>query len=143
MLGGMQIQTADSAYRRRVLVILAIAAVVALALLFLITHWLQHVAQDMNTTQLLVSIKRMVAGCTILMTLSLFLLGRHLLLRGRRIVRDRRYPANDARPLRDTPVRENDEAVRIGNSSRLAGFVACLCGAAVALVGWFWVASLG
>jgi hypothetical protein len=57
-------------------------------------------------------------------------------------VRDRRYPANDARPLRDTPVREGDAAIRIGNASRIAGLIACLLGIGVAIAGWFWIAAL-
>ena len=142
MLRGMQIQTVDPVYRRRVLAILAIAAIAMLALLFGYTHWLKHAAQDMDAARLLAWIKRLIAGCMVLMTLCLLLLGRHLLLRGRRIVRDRRYPANDARPLRDTPVREGDEAVRIGNTSRIAGLIACLLGIAVAIAGWFWIAGL-
>jgi hypothetical protein len=141
MLGDMQIQAADPIYRRRVLAIVVIAAVAMLALLFGFTHWLLHAAQDMDTTRLQASIKHLDAGCVILMSVCLLLLGRHLLLRGRRIVRDRRYPANDARPLRDTPVREGDEAVRIGNGSRVAGLIACMLGVAVAITGWFWVAG--
>lgn len=139
MLGDMQIQMADPVYRRRVLAILVIAAIVMLALLFSFTHWLQHAAQDMDTARLQASVKRLITGCVILMTLCLLLLGRHLLLRGRRIVRDRRYPANDSRPLRDTPVREGDDALRIGNASRVAGLVACLLAVAVAVAGWFWI----
>jgi hypothetical protein len=142
MLDGMQIQTVDPVYRRRVLAILAIAVIAMLALLFGFTHWLQQAAQDMDAARLQASVKRLDAGCVILMALCLLLLGRHLLLRGRRIVRDRRYPANDARPLRDTPVREGDEAVRIGNASRVAGLIACLLGIAVAIAGWFWIAAL-
>ena len=143
MLGVMQIQRADPPYRRRVLAILATAAVVMLTFLFLFTRWLQRAAQAMETTRLLESIKHLIAGCVILTTLCLLLLGRHLLLRGRRIVRDRRYPANDARPLRDTPVREGPDAVRIGNASRVAGLISCLLGLAVAVAGLFWVAQIG
>jgi len=143
MLGVMQIQKADPLYRRRVLAILAITAIAMLALVFGFTHWLQHVTQDMDAARLLAWIKRLIAGCMVLMTLCLLLLGRHLLLRGRRILRDRRYPANDARPLRDTPMREGDEAVHIGKASRVAGLIACLLGVAVAVTGWFWVAQFG
>ncbi|HST27785.1 MAG TPA: hypothetical protein VLK26_05390 [Rudaea sp.] len=137
----MQIQKVDPVYRRRVLAILAIAAIAMLALLFGFSHWLQHAAQDMDTARLQASVKRLIAGCVILMTLCLLLLGRHLLLRGRRIVRDRRYPANDSRPLRDTLVREGDEAIRVGNASRVAGLIACLLGVAVAVAGGFWIAQ--
>ncbi|MBS0557245.1 MAG: hypothetical protein JSR27_07520 [Proteobacteria bacterium] len=138
-----QIQPADPTQRRRVAVILAIAAIVLIALFVAFDHWLESAAQRMDTTALVQSVAHLIGACVIAMTLCLLALGRHLLLRGRRIIRDRRYPANDARPLRDTPVRESEEAVRIGNASRTAGLVACLLGVAVAVVGWFWVGSLG
>ncbi|MBS0571163.1 MAG: hypothetical protein JSS28_11175 [Proteobacteria bacterium] len=139
----MTIQAADIAQRRRVATILGIAAIALVAGMFAFNHWLESATQGMDTTHLVASVRRLVAACVILMCACLFLLGRHLLLRGRRIVRDRRYPANDARPLRDTPVREGDEAVRIGNASRIAGLIACLLGVAVAVVGWFWIAQFG
>jgi hypothetical protein len=138
-----QIQCADPAQRRRTAIIITIATLALIAIFAAARHWLLSAAQDMDAVQFVAAIKRMLGACVIAMALCLLLLGRHLLLRGRRIVRDRRYPANDARPLRNTPVREGDEAVRLGNASRLAGLIACLCGVAVALVGWFWLAALG
>ena len=138
-----QIQPADPAQRRRVAIILAIAAIVLIAAYFAFDHWLQHAALRMNTTDLVRSVGRLISTCVIAMTMCLLLLGRHLLLRGRRIVRDRRYPANDARVLRDTPVREGEQAVRIGNASRIAGLITCLLGVAVAVAGWFWAGQFG
>ncbi|HEY7873280.1 MAG TPA: hypothetical protein VIC31_11245 [Rudaea sp.] len=138
-----QIQRADPAQLRRTVVIITVATLALLGIFFAARHWLLSAAQDMDAVQFVAAFKRMLGACVIAMALCLLLLGRHLLLRGRRIVRDRRYPANDARPLCNTSVREGDEAVRIGNASRLGGLIACLCGAAVALAGWFWVASLG
>lgn len=138
-----QIQPADPAQRRRVAVILTIAAIVLIAAYFAFDHWLEDAAQRMTTTELVRSVGRMISICVIAMTVCLLLLGRHLLLRGRRIVRDRRYPANDARVLRDTPVREGGEAVRIGNASRIAGLITCLLGVAVAVAGWFWAGQFG
>lgn len=138
-----QIQRADPVQQRRTAIILTVAMLALIAIFVAARHWLLSAAQGMDAVQFVAAIKRMLGACVILMALSLLLLGRHLLLRGRRIVRDRRYPANDARPLRDTPVRENLEAIRIGNASRIAGLIACLCGVAVVLVGWFWIAALG
>lgn len=143
MLGYMPIQPADRSQRRNAVAIFIAAAIVLIALFFAFDHWLQHAAQRMNTTELVKSVERLISGCIVLMTLCLLLLGRHLLLRGRRIVRDRRYPANDAHPLRATPVREGDAAVRIGNASRVAGLIVCLLGVAIAVAGWFWIAQMG
>ncbi|MBU6198831.1 MAG: hypothetical protein KGP08_04195 [Xanthomonadaceae bacterium] len=139
----MQIQPADRSQRRNAVIIIVVAAIALIVLFVAFDHWLQHAAQRMSTTELVTSVERMISACVILMSLCLLLLGRHLLLRGRRIVRDRRYPANDARPLRATPVREGDDAVRIGNASRVAGLIACLLGVAIAIAGWFWVAQMG
>lgn len=138
-----QIQPADPVQRRRVTFILAIAAIVLIAAYFAFDHWLANAAQRMDTTQLVKSVGHMILACVFAATACLLLLGRHLLLRGRRIVRDRRYPANDARPLRDTPVRVDAEAVRVGNASRIAGLIACLLGVAVAVAGWFWAGQFG
>lgn len=143
MLGDMQIQAADPVYRRRVLAILTIATIAMLALVCLFTHSQQHSAQCLDTSKLVSSVKHLVTGCVILMTLCLLLLGRRLLLRGDHIVRDRRYPAHDVRPLRDALIREAEEAMRLGNTSRIAGLIACLLGAVVALAGWFWVTQVG
>lgn len=138
-----QIQPADPVQRRRVAVVLAIATIALIALYIGFDHWLEHAAQRMDTTDLVRSVGRLISTCVIAMTVCLLLLGRHLLLRGRRIVRDRRYPANDARPLRDTPVRVDEEAIRIGNASRIAGLITCLLGVAVAVAGWFWAGQFG
>lgn len=143
MLGDVQIQPADRSQRRNAAIFFIAAAIALIVLFVAFDHWLQHVAQRMNTTELVKSVERMIAACVVLMSLCLLLLGRHLLLRGRRIVRDRRYPANNARPLRAAPVREGDAAVRIGNASRVAGLIACLLGVAVDVAGWFWIAQMG
>jgi hypothetical protein len=139
----MPIQSADPALRRRATLLLGAAAVVLIGFFAAARYWLVHASAGMSTAQLVSTVQRVLAVCIALMVLCLLALGRHLLLRGRRIVRDRRYPAHDARTLRDTPISEGDAAVRIGNTSRLAGLAGCLLAIALAIAGWFWVAQLG
>jgi hypothetical protein len=135
----MPIQAADPALRRRVAIILGVAVVVMLAVYAGLRHWLMQAGARLGTADLVTTIHHALMICVTLIVVCLLLLGRHLLLRGRRIMRDRRYPANDARVLRDTPVREGEDAVRIGNASRVAGLIVCLIAIATAIVGWRWL----
>lgn len=139
----MPIQPADPIQRRRVAIVLGVAALALLGLFVAFRYWLLHSVATLKNEQLLPAMHLVLGVCIASMTACLLLLGRHLLLRGRRIMRDRRYPANDARPLRDTPILEGDAAVRVGNASRMAGLIACLLGVAVAIAGWFWIAQFG
>jgi hypothetical protein len=139
----MPIQPADPALRRRVAVILGVAAVVLIGAFAGFRHWLLHAGARMDTAKLVATVHSVLEACVALTAACLLLLGWHLLLRGRRIARDRRYPANDARTLRDTPISEGEAAVRIGNACRLAGLASCLLAVAVAIAGWFWLNSFG
>jgi hypothetical protein len=135
----MTIQAADPALRRRVAIILGVAVIVLIAVFWFVRHWLIQTSAHLSTADLISTIRHALSVCITLIVACLLLMGRHLLLRGRRIMRDRRYPANDARVLRDTPIREGEAAVRIGNASRVAGLIACLLGLATAIVGWQWL----
>ncbi|HZP67161.1 MAG TPA: hypothetical protein VFB32_12740 [Rudaea sp.] len=139
----MEIQPADLAQRRRVMIVLGAAAVVLIAIAIAFEYWLRHALTSYTPAELVLRVKDMLFVYVVLIAICLVALGVHFVLRGRRIVADGRYPARDARVVRDTPVREGAEAVRIGNVSQATGAALCIAGLAVAFGGIAWVAHFG
>jgi hypothetical protein len=139
----MDIQPADLAQRRRVVITLFSAAIVLLAVVVAFELWLQHVSTRLDTPGLVATIKPMLAVCLTLIALCTAALGMHLVTRGKRIIADRRFPARDTRTIRDTPVREGDDAVRIGIASQMGGLMFCIVALAVTVLGWIWISAIG
>ena len=139
----MDIQPADPAQRRRVAIILFAAAVALLAVVVAFELWLQHVSAEQNTQGLIAKIKPMLAVCLALIALCVAALGMHLIVRGKHIVEDRRFPARDTRTIRDTLVREGDEAARLGFASQVGGLILCVLALVVTVIGWIWVRGIG
>jgi hypothetical protein len=139
----MDIQPADLAQRRRVVIALFSAAIVLLAVVVAFELWLQHVSTRLDTPGLVATIKPLLAVCVALIAVCTGALGMHLLMRGRRIAADRRFPARDTRTIRDTPVREGADAVRIGMASQIGGLLFCVLAIAVIALGWIWIKGIG
>jgi hypothetical protein len=139
----MDIQPADLAQRRRVVITLFSAAIALLAVVVAFELWLQHVSTQLNTAGLVATIKPLLAVCLALIALCTAALGMHLVMRGKRIVAERRFPARDTRPIRDTPVREGDDAVRIGMASQMGGLMFCVLALALTVLGWIWIGAIG
>ena len=139
----MDIQPADLAQRRRVVVILFSTAIALLAVVVVFELWLQHVSTQLDTPGLVATIKPMLAVCFTLIAICTAALGMHLVMRGKRIVADRRFPARDTRTIRATQVREGNEAVRIGLASQIGGLLFCVLALAVIVLGWIWIKGIG
>jgi hypothetical protein len=139
----MDIQPADLAQRRRVVITLFSAAIALLAVVVAFELWLQHLSAQLDTLGLIAKIKPMLAVCLTLIAVCLAALGMHLVARGKRIVADRRFPARDTRTIRDTPVREGDDAARIGLASQIGGLIVCVVALAVTVLGWIWIHGIG
>ena len=133
----MQIQHADIGYRRRVVRTLSAVVLLLLAALIGTRFWLASYIEQLQPDELPGMIALLRFACFALIAVCIAALGGHLLLRGGLIVRDRRFPPRDARAVRDTPVREGADAVRLGRASQLGGF-ACLV-AAVLVVAAAWL----
>ena len=139
----MDIQPADPAQRRHVAIALFSAAVALLALVVGFELWLQHVSEQLDTLHLIAKIKPMLAVCLALIALCIACLGMHLIVRGKRVAEDRRFPARDTRTIRDTRVREGNDAVRIGVASQIGGLVLCVLALMVTVLGWVWIRGIG
>ena len=139
----MDIQPADLAQRRRVVITLFSVAVALLAVVVAFELWLQHMSARLDTPGLVATIKPVLAVCLALIAACTAALGVHLLMRGKRIAADRRFPARDTRTIRATPVREGDDAVRIGVASQIGGLLFCVLAIAVIALGWFWIQGIG
>jgi hypothetical protein len=139
----MDIQPADLAQRRRVVITLFSAAIVLLAIVVAFELWLQHVSTRLDTPGLVATIKPLLAVCLVLIAACTATLGMHLVTRGRRIVADRRFPARDTRTIRDTPVREGNDAVRIGRASQIGGLLFGVLALVVIVLGWIWIRGIG
>jgi hypothetical protein len=139
----MDIQPADPGQRRRVAITLFSAASGLLAFVVVCELWLQHVTAQLDTPSLIAKLKPMLAVCLALIAVCIAALGVHLIVRGKRIVEERRFPARDTRTIRDTQVREGDDAVRIGSASQIGGLVLCVLALVVTVFGWIWIHAIG
>ena len=139
----MDIQPADPAQRRRVAITLFSAAIGLLAVVVAFDLWLQHVSEQLDTRHLIATIKPPLAVCLALIAICIACLGMHLIGRGKRIVEDRRFPTRDTRTIRDTPVREGDDATRIGFASQIGGLILCVLALVVTVFGWIWISGIG
>jgi hypothetical protein len=139
----MEIQRADSAQRHRVILAVSAAAIGLLAIVVAFELWLRHVSEQLDTGSLVATIKPMLAVLLALIVACDIALGLHLVMRGKRIAQDRRFPARDTLTIRDTPVREGDDAVRIGFASQIVGVVFCVLAVVVTALGWIWIRSIG
>ena len=138
----MEIQRADLSYRRRVVRTVAAVAILLCITIVAFVFWLHHVSAKLDTAELVKMLHLMLSGCVALIALCLAALGAHLLLRGKLIVRERRFPPRDVRAVRDTPVREADAAVRIGRASQALGLLFILLALLAGAGGLLWVQRL-
>jgi len=132
----MEIQRADIGYRRRVIRTLSAAGILLLVLLVALRFALGYVSARMQPDDLPAALSMLRFACFMLIATCLAALGGHLLVRGNLIVRDRRFPPRDVRAVRDTPVREGAEAVRLGRASQIGGLVCVLAALLVAIEAW-------
>jgi hypothetical protein len=138
-----EIQLADLAHRRRVMHILCAATIILVALAVAFEFWLHFLSANMNASELVAVIKPMLGIYVMLMAACVVALGVYLVLRCKRIVHDQRYPPRDVPVIRDTPIREGADAVRLGSAGLIGGFALCALGLAVAVMGLLWVNQIG
>ena len=139
----MHFQLSDPGHRRRVVRTLSAATVIVLIVIVAFQFWLHAVSLRLDAVHLVALIKPMLGVCVLAIAACTVALGVHLVVRGKRIVRDQRYPPRDARVIRDTLVREGAAAVRIGKAGQITGLALCALSPAIAILGLLWVSRIG
>lgn len=132
----MEIQRADIGYRRRVIRTLSAVGILLLVLLIALHFALDYVSARMQADDLPAALSMLRFACFMLIAVCLAALGGHLLKRGNLIVRGRRFPPRDVRAVRDTPVREGEEAVRLGRASQIGGLLCVMAALLVMMHAW-------
>ena len=132
----MEIQRADLGYRRRVIRTLCAVAVLLFAALVALRFWLISYSERLRPDELPTLMTQVRLAGYLLIAVCIAVLGGHLLMRGNLIVRGRRFPPRDVRAVRDTPVREGSEAVRMGRASQMAGLGCLMLAVWVAAAAW-------
>lgn len=132
----VEIQRADARLRRMTIVVLAAAAIAAAWCVFAFHQWMLHQASALSTEQLIVRLRHWVGLATTASALCLLLLAGHSAYTARRVAEQRRWPAADARVLRDTPIRRGDAALRLGRVLNAVAVVLALLALGVGLLSW-------
>jgi len=135
----MDVQPADLAYRRRVVRTLIAVALLLVIIFVAFQFWIRGAADTGDIQQLATRFARIRFTCGTLIAICVAAIGVHLLLRGKHIVAERRFPPRDVRSVRATTVREGEAAVRMGRSSQIAGVATLI--AALLVAAWAWLAS--
>jgi hypothetical protein len=131
-----EILHADRRLRRVTIVTLTVAALVALALLFVFNAWLTQLAASLPTAQLIERLRRGIGVAVVASGLCLLLLAGYAGRMAVRVKKEGRWPLNGARVLRDTPVRREQAATRIGRLLEIVAFALILFGVAAVALSW-------
>lgn len=138
-----EIQRADPRYRRQTLAVLVIAVVIAVAALFAIQHWMRGTAMTLSTQQALQQIRLWTAITVLLSGVCLLSLAAYCWHLARSAVRDRRWPPQGMRLLRDHRILHGEAVQSMALRLRLTAVVLLVLTAGFALVAWRLVAVLG
>ncbi len=131
-----EILRADLRLRRTTIVVLVLAALLALALVFAFQGWMTRMADGLPTQQLIEHLRRGIGFAAIGSGLCVLLLAGYAASMARRVRNQRRWPLSGARVLRDTPVKRDEAAIRIGRLLDIVAFVLILVGVAAAALSW-------
>lgn len=131
-----EIQHADLRLRRFTVIVLVLATLAAAALVFGFRHWLGELAALLPTEQLIAYLRRWIGIVAIACSLCVLVLAGYAATRARRVIAERRWPALRARVLRDTVVRHDEAALRVGRLLNVTALVLVVIGIASMLLSW-------
>jgi hypothetical protein len=131
-----EILHADRRLRRVTIAVLAIAALVALGSVHAYQTWLTQHAASMPMEQLVARLRHDIGIAVIASGVCLLLLAGYAGRMANRVKKERRWPLSGARVLRDTPIRREQAALRIGRLLDIAAFALILFGVAAVLLSW-------
>jgi hypothetical protein len=124
----MEIQKADLALRKRAIAIIGGVALLLLIVAGVFLFWLHTFSTHLDYDHAAGFVAGIRSTCAALAAIALLVLGTYVTMRGRRIVENQRFPANDARVIFDTRIREAKDALQIGKATMAAGVVTCAAG---------------
>ncbi len=131
-----EIQRADVRLRRMTVVVVAVAALAALASVIAFQRWLADLAATLPTELLIARMRHWIGIGATAGSICILLLAGHAAIHARRINAGQRWPAEQARVLRDTVVRRGEAALRIGRLLNITALVLIVVGVAAALLSW-------
>jgi len=130
------IQHADPSQRRVTAVVLTVATLAAVAIVFAFQHWLLRLAEGMPTAQLVVLLRRWIAVALAGGGLCLLLLAGYAARLARRVVEERRWPLARTRVLRDTAIRRDEAALRLGRLFNVAAMALIAVAIGAGMLSW-------
>ncbi|KAB2900613.1 MAG: hypothetical protein F9K31_04465 [Dokdonella sp.] len=130
------IQRADPAYRRRTLLLLVLAAVVAAIALAFTQRWLYAQALVADPAVAARQLRAWIGMSTLLAGASLLVLAVHAWRQSRRAVRAARWPVPGVRVIRDTRVRRGAAVAPIVRWLRVCAMLCVVLAIAAIAIGW-------
>jgi len=131
-----EIQRADPAYRRRTLLLLVVAVVLALAVLAGAQRWMQAHAIVGSPRDAALQIRQWIGITATLCGFCLLALAGHAWWLSSRAQRDARWPLASARVMRDTRVRRGVAVAPIVRWLRIAAVILIVLAALAIAAGW-------
>lgn len=130
------IQHADRGYRRRTLLVLAAATLLALLGLAFVQQWLYAQAVLATPDEAARLLRRWIGASTVLAGAALLVLGGHAWRQSRRALRAGRWPLPQTRVMRDTRVRRGAAVAAIVRWLRVAAMLCVVLAIAAIAIGW-------
>lgn len=109
----VEVLPADRRLRRTTAIVLVLAGVAAIVLMFAFAVWMRHLAATVPGERLIAEMRRAIALSVLATGLCLLLLAGYGARLARLATKERRWPLGNARVLRDTPIRRDEDALRI------------------------------
>jgi hypothetical protein len=136
-----EIHKADANLKRTAAIVLGVTAVVLALSVAVSMHWLDIRTATLDPTQAAATFRTVATAAMLFTGVCLLLLGLYLLHRSQRIIEERRFPTSNTRVIRDTPVRRDAAALRIGRQVRWASISACVLALLLPGIGLLWLAQ--
>ncbi|MET0226349.1 MAG: hypothetical protein ABW187_07920 [Dokdonella sp.] len=131
-----EILRADVRLRRVSVAVLALAAIVALILMFAFRYWLTRTADTMPPAQLIVQLRIWIGAALVACGVCILALAGLAARLARRILEQRRWPLHGARVLQDTPIRRDAEAANIARKMNVAALLLMALAASLGALSW-------
>ena len=132
----VEIQRADPRLRRTSAIVLTLATVAAITAVLVFHQWMSRRAAVMSTSELVDQLRHWIGIALTASGLCLLALAAYSARQARRITEQRRWPLAEARLLRDTPIRRDAAALRVGNWLKLMALFLLLLAIAAGGLGW-------
>lgn len=131
-----EIHRADPHMRRRTLVVMSAAVVVAILSLAWFRHWLDRSTLATPVDLFVLEMRRMIGITGMGCGLCLLLLAGYMARLARRVTEERRWPLKSSRVVLDTHVRYGEAAFRFARLLNVVAIVLIVLAIGVGLAGW-------